>query len=48
MTRSEKFAAAICEFTEFKLLQKKRLIAGEITQEEYKELIEEKAKELDL
>lgn len=48
MTRSERFADALVKFTEYKLAQKKRLLDGEITKEEYQKLIEAKAAELDL
>lgn len=48
MTRSQKFEEALVKFTEYKLAQKKRLLNGEITKEEYQKLIEDKAEELDL
>lgn len=48
MKASEKFAKALAEFTEYKLAQKKRLLTGEITLEEYTKLVKDKAKELDL
>lgn len=48
MTASKRFAEALCRFTEYKLAQKKRLLDGEITEDEYKKLLSDKAKELDL
>lgn len=48
MKASERFAEALTKFTEYKLAQKKRLLDGEITLEEYNKLIKDKARELDL
>lgn len=48
MTRSERFAEALAQFTEYKLAQKKKLLDGEITKEEYEKRIHDKADELDL
>lgn len=47
-TKADKFRAALAEFNEFKEYLRKRLKIGEITEVEYKELVADKAKELDL
>lgn len=47
-SKADNFRAALAEFDEFKKYLKKRLEVGEITEVEYKELVADKAKELDL
>lgn len=47
-SKADRFRAALIEFDEYKQYLLKRLAAGEISSEEYKDLLAEKAKELDL